>query len=103
MPDVAGLLLIVVLHFLLFCNVFRIDRKLELIWAGTLLVNALVWSLADNFGWRAILVTQLPLTILLIGIELRSPRYHGIAARWINRRHLNAWLTGEIDAQDNPH
>ncbi len=65
-------------HFFLFCNVFRIHRKLELIWAGAFVINVASNSLAEEFSWIRVLILQTPLTLLLIAMELRSGRYHGI-------------------------
>ena len=66
-------------HFFLFCNVFRVRRSLELAWAGVFLANFAAWSWI-GFSWPAVLAVQTPITMLAIGVEMRSPRYHGIGS-----------------------
>lgn len=71
-------------HFFLFCNVFRVRRRYELIWASSLVLNAAAWQLANELSWLRLLSSQLVITAFVIGAELRSPAYHGIGHRWIN-------------------
>ena len=73
-------------HFFLFCNVFRIHRTKELVWAAVCLVNVGGWAIADDVWWLGILAVQTPLTVLLIVIEMRQPWYHGVLARRLNPR-----------------
>ncbi len=68
-------------HFFLFCNVFRVRRSYELIWAAGFLLNFGAWVVSGAFDWLGILAVQTPLTLLLIILEIRSPRYHGVFAR----------------------
>lgn len=71
-------------HFFLFCNVFRIGRKPELVWAGTFIVLA---GLAIGLEWlelRLALGLVLGLSTGLILREMRLPRYHGVFWRWVN-------------------
>jgi hypothetical protein len=71
----------VVLHFFLFCNVFRVRRKYELTWAGIFLANTTLTAfvLAKSF-WLAFAL-QLPVSVFFIGWEIAQPTYHGIFAR----------------------
>ena len=78
------LLLGVLLHFFLFCNVFRVQTRFELIWASSFVLNAGAWQIADELSWQRLLGSQLAITVLVIGAELRSPSYHGICHRWIH-------------------
>lgn len=97
-PFTEGLSLFVpfvVLHFFLFCNVFRIRRVPELIWAAVFLLNCTAWIATGNLNLAAICGAQLPVTLLLIGYELRQPTYHGICAQRINPR-LDEYLSGKI-------
>ena len=71
-------------HFFLFCNVFRVRRNFELAWAGFFLANFAVWSWI-GFSWLAVLAVQTPVTVLAIGVEMRSPRYHGIGSSTVAR------------------
>jgi len=82
-------------HFFLFCNVFRIHRKKELLWAAFFILNAAFWLDEGKFDWSGVLLMQTPLTIVLIGWEMHGPWYHGIGARRINA-HLDRYLKGEI-------
>lgn len=72
-------------HFFLFCNIFRVRRSLELIWAGSFLAQAFAWlALGPAFDFLPIALTQLPITAAVIGYEMRSPRYHGMLCGRIN-------------------
>jgi hypothetical protein len=75
---------VVLLHFFLFCNVFRIRRSYELIWAGMFVLNLACWVLLGAFWWPWVLLAQTPLTLALIIAEMMSRRYHGAGWRWIN-------------------
>jgi len=86
---------LVVGHFFLFCNVFRIRRRYELIWAALLILNAGAWLLSGHFtpdnwasaGW--LLLIQTPVTIALIVAEMRSGAYHGLGWQTINPQAAN--------------
>jgi hypothetical protein len=78
------LLPVVLFHFFLFCNVFRIRRSYELMWAAAFIVNLLAWQALGAFSWRNVLLTQAPLTLVFILAEMRSGRYHGVAFARIN-------------------
>ena len=76
---------VVVAHFFLFCNVFRVRRSYELMWAAAFVVNFAAWSVARSFSWVSVLLTQLPITAALIGAKVASDRYHGIGCRRLGR------------------
>jgi len=82
-------------HFFLFCNVVRIQRWKELVWAGVFLVNAGAWAIGDDFWWAGVLYAQTPVTILLVWSDMRNPRYHGVFARRINPK-LEDYLEGRL-------
>ena len=87
----------VVGHFFLFCNVFRVRRSYELAWAALFLVNT-GWRLNQGaFGWNPTLLWQLPVTLVVLLAEIRSPRYHGIGAQRLNPKleEYLAWRSGE--------
>ena len=72
-------------HFFLFCNVFRVRRSLELVWSALFLTNAAVCVglfAIDALPYMAL--AQLPFTAIVIGFEVRDWRYHGIFADHIN-------------------
>ena len=68
-------------HFFLFCNVFRVRRSYELAWTAVFLANVAGWTWAGRFSWTVVLAVQIPVTLLVIGLEIASPRYHGIFCR----------------------
>jgi len=83
-------IIFVVLHFFLFCNVFRIARIPELMWAAVfvLLTASRVFLEKPSFGW--VLGFTLLLTIFLIWRGTRKPGYHGIFwKRW--NPELRSW------------
>ena len=90
--ELAGLVPMVVLHFFLFCSVFRIRRSYELIWSAVFLASFTYFSWS-GFSWARVLAVQLPLTALFLLLEIRSPRYHGIFAARLNPR-LAEYLDG---------
>ena len=89
---------IVVGHFFLFCNVFRVARGLELIWAG-IFVALTIGTLSWNWpGWFWAMVGTLAATVLVIVIEARKPSYHGVGWRRINPR-LREWWQANLSPQ----
>ena len=86
----------VVGHFFLFCNVFRVRRSYELTWAFIFLLSVGFWMSRARFDWLPTLFTQVPFTFAVIGAEMLSWRYHGIAAQRINTR-LSEYITQRTD------
>ena len=83
----AGVIPMAVGHFFLFCNVFRVRRSYELAWAAIFIANFAAWTLlAPGFSWPGLLAIQLPVTAIVIALEVRSPRYHGVWADRLNPR-----------------
>lgn len=66
-------------HFFLFCNVFRIPRKLELFWAGGFILIATLCLAADVSSLHAMWLV-LPVTIGVLVYSIRLPGYHGVGA-----------------------
>jgi hypothetical protein len=89
------MLVIAASHFFLFCNVFRIVRSRELLWAGLFIVNVGAWAWLDLLTWPRVLLCQIPITVGLIFADMRSPGYHGVFAGRINPR-LNDYLEGRF-------
>ena len=83
------LLGIVLAHFFLFCNVFRVRTRYELLWGVAFILNATAWRMTGQFGLWELLGSQIPVTLLVIGATLRSASYHGIGHRWIRARSEN--------------
>ena len=72
MPFVLG-------NFFLFCNVFRVRRSHELVWAAVLLANCAGWLYLGP-TLAGIVLAQLPVTVAVIWLEIRSPTYHGVGS-----------------------
>ena len=87
------LLLIAAGHFFLFCNVFRIVRRREFIWAGLFVLNVGIWTWFERLTWSNVLLCQLPITVALIAADMRSSGYHGVFAGRLNPR-LADYLEG---------
>jgi hypothetical protein len=85
------LIAIVAGHFFLFCNVFRIIRRREFIWAGLFILNVGIWAWFGGLAWYRVLACQIPVTAALIVADMRGPLYHGIFAKKLNSR-LNDYL-----------
>ena len=79
-------------HFFLFCNVFRIRRSYELLWTAVFVANLAYWALLRDLSWSGVLAVQSPLTVALIVLEMRNPRYHGILWRRLNPEYPAAVL-----------
>ena len=76
-----GLMIVcVVVHFFLFCNVFRIARVPELIWAGAFVLLAGSAIVFGRPAWWMVFAGGLVVSSILIFRETRKPCYHGV--RW---------------------
>ena len=82
---------IIIGHFFLFCNVFRIRRSFELIWTGIFIGNVSLWYGFNALNWLLILAVQIPFTLLFLFLEIKSPRYHGIFSFYFNP-HIQTYL-----------
>lgn len=80
----------VVVHFFLFCNVFRISRRPELIWAAAFTLLAASTFFTGIPGWNLTVACSLLFTVVLITRETRKPYYHGIAWSKLNP-NLRTW------------
>jgi hypothetical protein len=75
----AGMMIgFVVGHFFLFCNVFRIARKPELIWAAVFIILTGSTVLTGMPGWIVTFTGSLIVAVVLIYLETQKPSYHGI-------------------------
>ncbi len=81
----------VVAHFFLFCNVFRIARTLELIWAAIFVALTYCTIMLGVPDWSLTIGGCVLVTTTLIVIELRKPSYHGILWKRINPHLLQWW------------
>src|SRR5437899_12307034 len=63
---------IVAAHFFLFCNVFRLARCREMIWAALFILNVGFWLLLSRLGWFRVLACQLAVTVGVLAWELKA-------------------------------
>ena len=82
-------------HFFLFCNLFRVARRRELIWAAFFVLNVASWLFLGHLNWFNVLACQLPVSVGVIAWELKATRYHGIFADRLNAR-LGDYVDGRI-------
>jgi hypothetical protein len=83
--------LFVVGHFFLFCNVFRVSRRLELAWGAIFTVLAGATLAADFPGWLITVAISLAITVIVVVLEMRQPSYHGIFWRSVNPQLREWW------------
>jgi hypothetical protein len=81
----------VVLHFFLFCNVLRMSRPLELIWAGTFAALAIAAIVLSLLSWPLVLAMAAAVTVVVAVVEARRPSYHGVGWRTLNPRLPEWW------------
>lgn len=84
--------------FFLFCNVFRVSRPLELLWAGAYIVLAAATILSGVPGWWATALGSVLLAAVVIAAEMRRPSYHGVGWRRINPDLQSWWEAREARA-----
>ena len=82
---------LVVGHFFMFCNVFRVSRPLELCWSVTFIALAGSTIVTGHPGWAVTLSGTLAATLLILVIQVRRPSYHGIGWRRLNPKLLEWW------------
>lgn len=70
-------------HFFLFCNVFRVPRKPELVWAAAFLVLSAACLISDVSILHAMWLV-LPVTAGVLLYSICLPTYHGIFSRTDN-------------------
>ncbi|HEX3355887.1 MAG TPA: hypothetical protein VHS31_02805 [Tepidisphaeraceae bacterium] len=80
----------VVAHFFLFCNVIRMSRPLELIWAAAFILLAIFVIATGMLSWPITFILSALLTLILATIEVRKPSYHGVGWKKLNP-HLTEW------------
>lgn len=94
----SAYIVFVVAHFFLFRNVFRISRPSEVIWAGAFSVLVYCSVLGNWFAWLTVLLLMLPITVTVIGWELRKPSYHGLGWQRFNPDLENWWNATRVAA-----
>jgi len=74
---IAWLFPFVLGHFFLFCNIFRIPRIPELVWAAAFVLISAVCLVLDVSILHALWLI-LPITLGILVYSIRLPSYHGI-------------------------
>ena len=77
--EVAWFFPFVLGHFFLFCNVFRVPRRPEMVWAGSFIVIATACLVADVSPLHAMWLI-LPVTVGVLIYAVRLPTYHGVGS-----------------------
>ena len=85
----------VLAHFFLFCNVMRMARPLELIWAGVFVLLAGATVVFGTPGWLVTALVSLLVTVVVVAVETRKPSYHGVGWQRINPG-LPAWWEASL-------
>jgi hypothetical protein len=80
-----------VAHFFLFCNVLRMSRSYELIWAALFLLLAASTILQGVPTWSNTFLAMLLCTFVLAGVAIRKPSYHGVCWRIVNPNLPQWW------------
>lgn len=89
-PAIGIAVLLPVAMFFVFCNVVRMVRTLELVWAFAHAVGC-AWRIQCGWpAWPWIVGGSLGLAMVLVGLQLRRADYHGIAWQRVNPS-LPAW------------
>ena len=87
----------VVLHFFLFCNVLRLPRLPELIWAGVFSAMA-CGAIALRFPpWSVVFGVSLMVTVAVAFIEIRRPSYHGVGWQTLNPGLPEWWRSAAVE------
>lgn len=84
-------------HFFLFCNVLRMSRPLELVWA-VLFVLLAAGTILNGFPpWSYTLYAMLVVTAILAIIQVLRPSYHGVFWRRLNPNLPQWWAVNRKD------
>jgi hypothetical protein len=84
-------------HFFLFCNVIRMPRYLELIWAAVFILLSLCSIEMHSPEWLMTFGISFGVTIMLVTIQMRHPSYHGVGWDKVNP-NLSQWW--EVNGHD---
>lgn len=87
-------ILFVVFHFFLFCNLVRMSRIPELIWTACFLLLSTASIKLNLFPMTVVFLLSFLTTAVLIGLEFRKPSYHGILWQRVNSG-LESWFSAK--------
>ena len=97
---ITFLVLFVVGHFFLFCNIIRMSRSSELIWSGIFLALSSASLLKGFPSWSVTVLISTLLTAILVVIETRKSSYHGVSWQKINPG-LPDWFSANVSKDGN--
>ena len=83
----------VIAHFFLFCNVVRMERAAELMWAAVFVLLAASSIVLGLPQWPVTLAISIAFSTALVVVEVRKPSYHGIFWRRLNPGLPEWWET----------
>jgi len=86
----------VVGHFFLFCNVFRIARNLEFLWAGAFVAFAGSTVMLHWPSWPITIAAMICTSTIVIVVEIRKPSYHGVGWNVFNP-NLRDWWDANVE------
>lgn len=87
----SAIIAMVVMHFFVFCNVTRMSRIPELIWAFVFTLLTILSLRFNLLPLYLVFIISISLSVTLIALELRKRSYHGILWQKINP-NLEAWF-----------
>lgn len=87
----AVALLFTLVHFFLFCNVLRMSRPFELVWAVLFVLLAASTILIGFPSWGYTLSAMLAMTVILAAVQVLRPSYHGVFWRQLNPNLPQWW------------
>lgn len=79
-------------HFFLFCNVFRIRRIPELIWASFFIFLVYYGTNISTLSGYLISLISISVGLILIAFETKHPSYHGIFWKFLNPDLKKWWV-----------
>jgi len=94
-PAFGLAVLLPVAMFFVFCNVVRMVRRLELVWAFAYAAGFVARSQWGWPTWPWLFGGSLALAVVLVGVQLRRADYHGIAWQRFNPS-LPAWWADHV-------
>ncbi len=83
-------------HFFLFCNVFRVSRIPELIWASLFIFLTGLTLMTEKPGWAWVVFLTLVMTIIIIFLEMKKKSYHGIFWKSVNPNLEQWWVEHRV-------
>lgn len=94
-PAIGVAVALPVAMFFAFCNVVRMVRALELVWAFAYAAGCVVRIQCGWPAWPWLVAGSLLLASVLVGLQLRRADYHGIAWQRFNPS-LPAWWAEHV-------